>query len=45
VWTRAKQRGAPDPGYAEITARVIDGVWRWHFRIEEHVDLEIADDC
>jgi hypothetical protein len=45
VWQRAKQQGAPDPAYAEITASLDDGAWRWHFRIEGHVELEFADDC
>ena len=45
VWARAKQQGAPDPGYAAITARVEDGAWRWSFQIEGHVELELADDC
>ncbi|HUH02338.1 MAG TPA: hypothetical protein VML75_10095 [Kofleriaceae bacterium] len=45
VWRRAKQQGAPDPGYARIEAAVVDGAWRWRFLIAGHVELEIADDC
>lgn len=45
VWQHAKQLGAPDPGYAEITASVDGEAWRWHFRIEGHIEIDVPDDC
>jgi hypothetical protein len=45
LWQRAKQLGAPDPGYAKITASIVDGSWQWQFRIAGHAELVITDDC
>ncbi len=45
VWRRARQQGAPDPGYAKLSAQLIDGAWRWAFHIQGYVDLSIPDDC
>ncbi len=45
VWQRAKQLGAPDPGYAEIRASFAGEAWRWDFQIAGHIAVEIPDDC
>ena len=45
IWKRAEGLGAPNPGFAKIEARTIGGGWRWSFRIPDHVELEIPDDC
>jgi len=45
VWARAEDLGAPNPGFAKINAAAEDGTWQWSFRIPDHVDLTIADDC
>ena len=45
VWQKAERRGAPNPGYAQIEAKVEDGVWGWVFRIPDHAEFEFPDDC
>ncbi|PRP96549.1 hypothetical protein ENSA5_36250 [Enhygromyxa salina] len=45
VWRRAEQRGAPNPGLATVAASVQGDEWRWSFRIPDHVEFEILDDC
>jgi hypothetical protein len=52
VWSRAKEKGAPDPAYAELRLTTKDGVRTWHFEIPDHgrskrplFALDLPDDC
>lgn len=45
IWARAEELGAPNPGLATVEAKLLDGGWHWSFRIANHVEFELPDDC